>query len=149
VVGIDSTLPPAMLQHMKQVFGSDSPFWSEHNYDFLSNSSRTNGYFSYLYDLQQHQPTNSIEQVIEYINDIVCKYYPVVATECKYAEWWVHSRPHSSGHQLHFDSDETRLHKESTPQHPLVSVVLFINEGSVGGPTLVTNQTLDGHLLTQ
>ena len=23
--------------------------------------------------------------------------------ECVYAEWWVHTRPHSSGHQLHFD----------------------------------------------
>jgi len=144
VVGIDNSLPTAMLQHLKEVFASDSSFWSEHNYDSLSNSSRTSGYFSYLYDLQHHQPTNSIEQIIEYVNDLVCKQYPAVKTECKYAEWWVHSRPHSSGHQLHFDSDETRLHKESTPQHPLVSVVLFINDGSVGGPTLVTNQTLDG-----
>ncbi len=133
-----------MLQHLKDVFRSDSSFWSEHNYDSLSNSSRTSGYFSYLYDIHQHKPTNSIEQIIEYVNGVVCKYYPVVATDCKYAEWWVHSRPHSSGHQLHFDSDETRLHKESTPQHPLVSVVLFINDDSVGGPTLVTNQTLDG-----
>ena len=73
----------------------------------------------------------------------------IILIYCIIAEWWVHTRPHCSGHQLHFDSDETRLHKESTPQHPLVSVVLFINEGSVGGPTLVTNQTLDGHLLTQ
>ena len=25
--------------------------------------------------------------------------------ECLYAEWWVHTRPHTSGHQMHFDSD--------------------------------------------
>jgi uncharacterized membrane protein YgcG len=27
--------------------------------------------------------------------------------ESTVAEWWVHSRPHTSGHQFHFDSDET------------------------------------------
>lgn len=25
--------------------------------------------------------------------------------EAKFVEWWAHRRPHSSGHQMHFDSD--------------------------------------------
>lgn len=27
------------------------------------------------------------------------------AAEARFAEWWAHCRPHPSGHQLHFDSD--------------------------------------------
>lgn len=32
--------------------------------------------------------------------------------ECLYAEWWVHTRPHTSGHQMHFDSDNEGKERE-------------------------------------
>ena len=78
----------------------------------------------------------------------------------------MHSRYHSNGHQLHFDSDETHLadhhllyendpdaHGSGSgssdavvlPVHPLVSSVLYLNlpdEEDIGGPTLVTDQLL-------
>ena len=44
-----------------------------------------------------------------------------------------------SGHQLHFDSDETRTQAGQPPSHPLVSCILYITD-EVGGPTLVTDQ---------
>ncbi len=58
------------------------------------------------------------------------------------AEWWVHSRPHVNGHQLHFDSDETRLEAGRSARHPICSTVLFLSSG-VGGPTIATNQRLE------
>jgi hypothetical protein len=48
----DSTLTAPLLAHMQHVFRPSSPFWSEHNYDAIANSSRTAGYFSYLYHLK-------------------------------------------------------------------------------------------------
>lgn len=57
-------------------------------------------------------------------------------------------RPHSSGHQLHFDSDETAIESGKPPMHPIVSSVLYLS-GSTGGPTLVTNQLLKGDLATE
>jgi hypothetical protein len=64
------------------------------------------------------------------------------------AEWWVHSRPHSNGHQLHYDSDETRIMSGRAPAHPIVSTVLCLND-DIGGPTVVTNQRLAGPLATE
>jgi hypothetical protein len=60
----------------------------------------------------------------------------------------VHSRPHSNGHQLHFDSDETRIMSGRAPAHPIVSSVLYLND-HIGGPTVVTNQRLAGPLATE
>jgi hypothetical protein len=164
VAAIDNVLPNDMLLHLRDVFKSDSSFWKEHDYDVLSNCSRKSGYFSYLYPLKIRQANNSIEQIIDKIFPIICKQFPHVKDECNFAEWWVHSRPHSCGHQLHFDSDETLIDisaassssssssccssskGHTAPVHPMVSCVFFINEGSIGGPTLVTNQILGGNL---
>ena len=57
-------------------------------------------------------------------------------------------RPHSSGHQLHFDSDETAIEDGRPPMHPILSSVLYVSS-STGGPTLVTNQLLKGTLATE
>ncbi len=62
-------------------------------------------------------------------------------------EWWVHSRPHSSGHQLHYDSDETSLENGTKkPRHPVISVVVYVSGSNIGGPTLMTDQVLGGSL---
>lgn len=63
------------------------------------------------------------------------------------AEWWVHSRPHSCGHQFHFDSDETLICAGHKAQHPVMTCILYLtpdagSDLSIGGPTVVTNQTL-------
>jgi hypothetical protein len=67
-------------------------------------------------------------------------------SEATVAEWWVHSRPHRWGHQLHFDSDDEG---RNGLRHPVLGSVFFV-EGDVGGPTLMTNQRLgDQHLADQ
>ncbi|KAJ1411196.1 hypothetical protein B484DRAFT_311538, partial [Ochromonadaceae sp. CCMP2298] len=105
------------------VFRPDSAYWSEHNYDTALNASSTAGYYSYLFPLDR-EAQSSVEQVVRQLHTLACESFPQ-AREAKYAEWWVHSRPHCSGHQLHFDSDETRLLAGSSPRHPLVSTVLY------------------------
>lgn len=35
-----------------------------------------------------------------------------VAARVTHAEWWAHTRPHASGHALHFDTDEQGLREE-------------------------------------
>jgi hypothetical protein len=114
---------------MQHIFRPSSPFWSEHQYDFYSNCSRQVGYFSYLYPFRDRDATNVIEQVIDIVYQTMINQLEVevceegaggsrskmacleaLRSEATQAEWWVHSRPHTSGHQFHFDSDETALY---------------------------------------
>ena len=127
VLGYDSVLPEEYLRRLQHIFRPSSPFWSEHDYDFYNNCSRQVGYFSYIYDFRRRPATNFIEQVIDIVfkkltyelegeaafsengvSELSC--LQALRNEATTAEWWVHSRPHSSGHQFHFDSDETALY---------------------------------------
>ena len=76
--------------------------------------------------------------------------FPEAAQGCT-VERWVRTRPHCSGHQLHFDSDEMRTQSTGEVAHALVSLVLYVCESAdiVGGPTLVTDQTLQSLRLAE
>ena len=56
------------------------------------------------------------------------------------AEWWLHSRPHTAGHQLHYDTDEQRLRSGAGVHCPLVSTVLYLSGAAAAGPTVVLDQ---------
>eukprot|EP00607_Mallomonas_marina_P003158 CAMPEP_0182439880 /NCGR_PEP_ID=MMETSP1167-20130531/86709_1 /TAXON_ID=2988 /ORGANISM="Mallomonas Sp, Strain CCMP3275" /LENGTH=551 /DNA_ID=CAMNT_0024633681 /DNA_START=563 /DNA_END=2219 /DNA_ORIENTATION=- len=142
----DSFLPSDVLRDMQRIFRPQSSFWTEHHYDYLLNASRTVGYFSYLYPYKERTAQSFIEQVIDRLIPLVTEMFPEVA-DCEVAEWWVHTRPHSAGHQLHFDSDETHIEDGGTPCHPVATTVLYLSD-DIGGPTLVTNQKLGGKLAT-
>ncbi|CAM9569488.1 unnamed protein product [Ectocarpus sp. 6 AP-2014] len=133
VAAVDGALPPGMLRHLQEAFGSRSRFWSEHGYNSETGSP---GYFSYIHRLGG-APTTSIEQVINRVRLLAERSFPEVK-EAKFVEWWAHRRPHSSGHQMHFDSDNEGL---GGVRNPIVSVVVYVT-GDVGGPTLVTTQRL-------
>lgn len=120
---------------LREIFRPSSPFWSEHSYDITSNCSRSAGYFSYLYPLKTRPACCAVEQVIDLVYKLACHAFPTVKT-CAVAEWWVHTRPHCRGHQLHFDSDETRIGQGRSPAHPLASCVVFLGDESVGGEPL-------------
>ena len=149
VQAVDDAVPARAVEHLRHAF-RQAPFWREHEYDLTCNASRRVGYFSYKYPFRERKAVNSVEQVIDVLLRQVRKLYPAVEEEATVAEWWVHSRPHTSGHQLHFDSDETRIADGGTPQHPICSCILYLEEdGTIGGPTLVTDQTLQGGMATQ
>lgn len=150
VQAVDDAVPARAVEHLRHAFRPEAPFWREHEYDLTCNASRRVGYFSYKYPFRERKAVNSVEQVIDVLLRQVRKLYPAVEEEATVAEWWVHSRPHTSGHQLHFDSDETRIADGGTPQHPICSCILYLEEdGTIGGPTLVTDQTLQGGMATQ
>lgn len=164
----DSALPEPILAHLRHVFRSDGLFWREHNYDLATNSARDVGYFSYQFPLcpgsmpvpgtpvqvpPQAPPRVSIEAIVLELHRLACHAFPQVV-RASVAEWWVHTRVHSSGHQLHYDSDETVTEAGGAPRHPLASAVLYLDEDDpdglpTGGPTLVTNQRLGGGLATE
>jgi hypothetical protein len=56
----------------------------------------------------------------------------------KFVEMWAHNRPHASGHQMHFDSDDEG--RGGVIKNPIVSTILYITDDGGGGPSLVTNQ---------
>ena len=148
---VDQALPQGMFSHMQQGFAEDSPFWIEHNYCVLPASD----YFSYVLDVKK-KPATTLEEILQHVKKIVAQHFPevhrVFAISCvmicvillfqvqraTHAEWWAHCRPHASGHQLHFDSEDEG---KGTVRHPIMSTVLYLTEG-IGGPTLVTNQRL-------
>jgi hypothetical protein len=66
--------------------------------------------------------------------------------DCSAAEWWCHCRPHASGHQLHFDSDDEG---RGGVRNPVCSTVLVLTEGGVGGETLVTSQSATSRTLCE
>ena len=100
VQAVDDAVPDYMMQFMKEAFSEGSPFWREHNYC----PSPPSPYFSYLHSISD-SPRNALEQVLSFVHKIVCRHFPL-AGEAKYVEWWAHCRPHCSGHQMHFDSDD-------------------------------------------
>jgi len=157
----DRALPRSIVLHLNRVFHPSALFWKEHNYDLASNSARDVGYVSYQFPLSpapsgccmpaaQEAPRNSVEAIVLELYRQCCSAFPAVL-QATVAEWWVHSRAHSSGHQLHYDSDETVTEAGGAARHPLCSVVLYLTEDEdegapTGGPTLVTDQRLGGPL---
>jgi hypothetical protein len=148
VTAIDNVLHPHLISHLQHVFRPSSPFWKEHDYDKFNSNSRQVGYFSYLYPFKNRAACCSIEVIIDKLLPIIAGIFPQISTECQHAEWWVHSRPHTSGHQLHFDSDETGISEGMKATHPIASCVIYLNE-DCGGPTLVTDQILGHKLATR
>ncbi len=140
VAGLDGALPASMTAHLAACFAPGSPFFREHRYH-----SPSTGYFSYTHALSgaDAPAACAFEQCLAAVRAIAASLRPAVA-EATHAEWWAHCRPHSSGHQLHFDSDaEGKPDASGAPRHPVASCVIYLSSGAaerVGGPTLVTTQ---------
>jgi hypothetical protein len=83
-MGVDNALPLTHFRRLQHIFRPDSPFWSEHHYDFYSNASRSVGYFSYLSHFRESagRPSRTvIEQVIRLIYQTVIQKFPEVESE--------------------------------------------------------------------
>lgn len=144
VFSFDNALPPSMYKLMKSAFSFESPFWREHNY----NCDKSD-YFSYLHPLypsEEHSHNKSaLDTIISTLFQLAITAFPE-AKKARFAEWWAHCRPHSSGHQLHFDSDNEG--RGGIIKNPIVSSVLYLSY-SIGGPTLVTTQAFTDQKLAE
>ncbi|KAI8622370.1 hypothetical protein BC830DRAFT_1162989 [Chytriomyces sp. MP71] len=141
VKAVDNALPPSALTYLQTAFAPSSVFWREHFY------GPDTPYFSYTHPLAAPSPRSSaMDQLLQYLHSLASRLFPRVQY-AQAAEWWVHTRAHSAGHQLHFDSAHEGAHsnskkrKRKAPVHPIASCVVYLSE-DVGGPTLVTNQRL-------
>ena len=138
VRAIDGALPSGLLRNLQRAFAADGPFWREHKY-----ACGESPFFSYVMPLDG-APQCGLDRVVRAVHARVCAAFPA-AKAARYAEWWAHCRPHSAGHQLHFDSDDEG---RGGVRNPIVSTALYLTSGA-GGPTLVTEQRVsDGALAT-
>jgi hypothetical protein len=149
---LNDALPSPLLRGLHVALGNDSPFWREHSYSGLGGE-----YFSYLHDLSAvlaNPKRTVIEQTMKHVYGLAQSCFPdIPLDEARYCEWWTHNRPHSCGHQFHFDSDEPKLERGNgeigAVTHPIFSTIIYLTPGLVGGPTLVTDQLLSGALATK
>ena len=116
---------------LKKVFSDiQSTYWTCHGYSVEPPSP----YFSYLIPLADCDKLGMIGGLVDRIRKTLLDWKPQLKN-CTYCEMWAHNRPHATGHQLHFDSDNEG---QDQLRHPVVSTVVYLS--SEGGPTLVTNQ---------
>ena len=157
----DNVLPSQLLSLMQQTFSKNSQFWSAHDYSDGSSGTEPSPYFSYIVPLKpctddHPQKQTVLVQVIHILRSLVSQAFPQVMEECTAAEWWCHNRPHSSGHQLHFDSDDEG---RGGVRNPICSTVLHLtpkaknstnqSESIVGGETIITAQSSTSKKLSE
>mmetsp|Transcript_25164 Transcript_25164/g.34677 ORF Transcript_25164/g.34677 Transcript_25164/m.34677 type:complete len:402 (+) Transcript_25164:141-1346(+) len=138
-----NALPPDLRSHLKAGFVGDSVFWAEHKYDDPETS-----FFSYSCAVPVKDPQSSIEQAVGYLYSVMLADESTKEwmSRVSLGEWWVHKRPHSAAHQMHFDADERFFRSGSSYRlfHPSASSVTFLSGAGTGGATCVTDQVLEG-----
>jgi hypothetical protein len=146
---LDNFLHPLELQHLQDTLQDpDASFWKDHGYQVEPPSP----YFSYVMDLRKkgtdhgHGFLGDLAKQIQQLPRLVHT-FPQLA-QAQMVEVWAHNRPHASGHQLHFDSDDEG---RGGVRNPVCSAILYLSDDpKIGGPSLVTNQRLTStHLATK
>lgn len=149
---VDGFLSKSELQRLRDVFESPTAsYWTYHQYEVEPPSP----YFSFVIPLNQIREENEGNTQFGFIGYLIQKIvscpllndrFPRLQSNSKFVEIWAHNRPHASGHQMHFDSDDEG---RGGVRNPIISTILYITEGA-GGPSLVTNQKLiDSRVATQ
>jgi len=116
----------------------DASYWVDHQYSVYPPTP----YFSYVFDLKPETLEN-LGALGNHVRTI--QRFSKELLEDKddsiphYAEVWAHHRPHCSGHQLHFDSDNEGCGGDV--KHPTISSILYLTD-DCGGPSLLTDQIL-------
>ena len=143
----DDALPTKDLNVLiKALCPEDSSYWKDHSYSVYPPTP----YFSYVFDLRD-ETLNKLGALGEHVKNIrslssgIFDEFTDEAT-AQYAEIWAHHRPHCSGHQLHFDSDNEG---RGEVKHPLVSSIIYLSDEGCGGPSLMTDQRLGDNELAQ
>ena len=133
------------LEQLKSIFEDPkASYWTDHCYQVEPPSP----YFSYVI------PFNKKVDKFGFVGRLVQKIWKMPELrkkfpelkDAKFVEMWAHNRPHPSGHQMHFDSDDEG---RGGIRNPIISTIIYVtandasdNGGGGGGPSLVTNQTL-------
>jgi hypothetical protein len=146
-IAAEGAVPPPAFAALQRALGPlDAAYWTHHNYSVEPPSP----YFSFVIPTSASLLTGADES-LGVIGVLIQTVYQLgqkrfgdeKMAKVHFAELWAHNRPHASGHQLHYDSDDEG---RGGIRNPIVTSVLFL-QGEVGGPTLLTTQRLkDNHL---
>lgn len=152
----DNFLSESELKHLRDVFEDPkADYWESHNYQVEPPSP----YFSYIIPLQTTEtaPVKTVDTTtFGSLGSILNKLYPHLLQEfpklsaATAVELWAHNRPHPTGHQFHFDSDNEGQGK--LIKNPIMTAILYLSSSSpdnhqtcsssTGGPSIITNQTV-------
>lgn len=148
---LDNFLHLHELQQLRSVFEDrQAPYWTSHAYEVEPPTP----YFSYVMDVRG--PHKQINQRYGFLgmlaqqmrnSPVLRAKFPDLA-KTQFVEVWAHNRPHASGHQLHFDSDDEG--RGGKIRNPVCSTILYLRDPKedssssaiAGGPSLITNQRL-------
>lgn len=133
----DRVLGDSLFSALQQAFSPTSAYWSAHDYDVFAGTSQ-HGYFSHAFPLYKAGKFGLLGQLTEKVFELAT--FADLPTSAKLkdtqmVEVWAHCKPPTSGHQLHFDTDNEG---NSEPKHPILTAVVYLTE--TGGPTLITEQ---------
>ena len=139
---LDNFLTDVELQVLRDVFGDPGAnYWVHHDYQIEPPSP----YVSYLIPLDKTDDFGFVGELVNKCLRQLRSQFPLL-DKATCVEMWAHNRPHASGHQMHFDSDNEGM---GGVRNPILSTILFLT-GDTGGPSLVTNQKLaHGQLATR
>ena len=139
VGAVDGILSSSRFDSLYKIFAPDSSFWSEHSYP-------TPNFFSYYVSLKDKKRNLLSDIVRNNVIPVVSETFPEAKNVVGY-EVWSHKRSNGSGHQMHYDTDEV-VERTGQISHPVVSCVLYLQEGH-GGATLVTTHRLKDSTLEE
>lgn len=140
---LDNFISKGQIQHLHSIFGPQSAsYWLSHKYAVEPPSP----YFSYIIPLDNALKFGFVGDLISkiYQNETLRLKFPNLENVTK-VEMWAHNRPHASGHQMHFDSDDEG---RGGVRNPVISTILYITAGC-GGPSLLTSQKLGDEYLAK
>jgi hypothetical protein len=134
----DNFVSEPELQMLKSVFlDPKASYWTEHNYTVEPPSP----YFSYLIPLNGGDfDFGGIGTFLHRLQVFLSNSSFSEVKQARHVEMWAHNRPHATGHQFHFDSDNEGC-TSTTIRNPICSCVVYLT-AETGGTSIITSQRL-------
>ena len=115
----DHFLTKKELQHLQSAFSDPmASYWVDHRYEVEPPSP----YVSYLIHRNDFHHYGFIGSLMKKVHQHLIQDFPKLKAATT-VEMWAHNRPHASGHQLHFDSDNEG---QDGVRNPILSTILYL-----------------------
>jgi methyl-CpG-binding domain protein 4 len=139
----DDYLDPSTLEILRAAFidpGAD--YWVHHNYSVEPPSP----YYSFIVPLDDSiDKTTCLGNLLLSLQSASARLKSSIQ-QATAVELWAHNRPHASGHQFHFDTDNEGC--GGVVKHPIITCILYL-DAPCGGPSVVTQQRVSSRTLAE
>lgn len=116
-------------------------YWVNHNYSVEPPSP----YFSFVVPLDSIDETTCLGNLLLSLQSVSARLKSTIR-QATAVELWAHNRPHASGHQFHFDTDNEGC--GGVVKHPIITCILYL-DAPCGGPSVVTQQRVSSRALAE